>query len=94
MRVKRDCVRRPRAAAASHLAAEPKARKPQPNELSPLNVPAIIAPSLHTQQPMPAGVNDAQSLASFSVEQRLATDDVETDALEDKAARRLKTSRE
>jgi hypothetical protein len=43
---------------------------------------------------MPAGVNDAQSPASFSVEQRLAIDDVETDALEDKAARRLKTSRE
>jgi hypothetical protein len=84
------------AAARCHLPADPKARYPQPYELSPLNVPVIIAPSLHAQQPMPAGVDAAHvlSLASSSVEHRLATDEVEIEAAEDDAARRLKISRE
>jgi hypothetical protein len=82
-----------------HLPAEPRARNPQPYELSPLNVPTIIAPSLHEQQPRPAGVIAVSMLspsawAMFSVEQRLATDDVDIEAFDEDAARRLKTSRE
>ena len=65
--------------------------------MSPLNVSIMTAPSLQAQQPMPAGVRGGAALLrsqSFSVEHRLAMDDVEIDALEDVAARRLKTSRE
>jgi hypothetical protein len=85
-----------RAVAKYHLPADPKARYPHPYELSPLNAPAIIAPSLHAQQPIPAGVNaePLPSLTSFSVEHRLAAEEAEIEAFEDDAARRLKTSRE
>ena len=80
-----------------HLPAEPRAKYPQPNDESPLNVPIMTAPSLQAQQPIPAGVSGGAVLLpshSFSVEHRLAMEDEEIDALEDVAERRLKTSRE